>query len=176
MTSPSKALWQRTRQGLAALLGGFAICSGPALATSPTAARPPVAPVTQAPQTPPTPERCEDRGALERPAVTTESSVLYDCDGGLEVLWVHLSWDGTQCAAWIQSEPAHQKCSPDGPVMPGFECEPEGNLPVQLKTCACDESNILGGLLGVLNECECSEWMVVGEVEDCRTVPCRIGT
>lgn len=118
------------------------------------------------------PSSCPDRAAAEVRALVTESSLVHECDGGIELAWIHVSWDGTQCPDWQVAQPAHQRCS-DGAALPGHRCVASGILPVERRSCQCDESNVLGGLIGILNKCTCSDWLPAGHVEDHATEACR---
>lgn len=118
------------------------------------------------------PNSCPDRSAAEVRALVTESSIVHECDGGIELAWIHVSWDGTQCPDWQVAQPAHQTCA-DGAALPGHRCVASGILPVERRSCQCDESNVLGGLIGILNKCTCSDWLPAGHVEDHATEACR---
>lgn len=114
---------------------------------------------------------CPDRGARQVDALISESTLVHECDGGIELAWIHLSWDGTQCPDWQVARPAHQTCL-QGPQLPGHRCASAGILPVERRTCQCDEATVLGGLIGILNKCSCTEWLPAGHVEDHETQPC----
>ena len=118
------------------------------------------------------PNSCPDRSAAEVRALVTESSIVHECDGGIELAWIHVSWDGTQCPDWQVAQPAHQTCA-DGAALPGHRCVASGILPVERRSCQCDESNVLGGLIGILNKCTCSDWLPAGHVEDHATEACH---
>jgi hypothetical protein len=114
---------------------------------------------------------CPGRSARQVDALISESTLVHECDGGIELAWIHLSWDGTQCPDWQVARPAHQTCL-QGPQLPGHRCVSAGILPVERRTCQCDEATVLGGLVGILNKCSCTEWLPAGHVEDHETQPC----
>ncbi len=117
---------------------------------------------------------CPDQRASQVDGKITQAGQMKVCGIGLVIFGVGGAIVGEDCWQFELKTPAHQECL--GEPLPDYYCEKQGDLPVEMRTCKCGGLVIPGIQIGIPTECVCSEWSILGHVEDFQTAYCYGGS